>query len=56
MTDDYATYATFGSGHWECDCVPNLGPSHCHGCGEVAGHPVPWIERTCENASPAGES
>lgn len=30
--------------HIECDCVPNLGPSHCHACGEIAGHPVPWSE------------
>lgn len=19
--------------HWECDCVPDEGPSHCHDCG-----------------------
>lgn len=30
--------------HIECDCVPDLGPSHCHLCGERAGHPVPWSE------------
>lgn len=30
--------------HGECDCVPELGPSHCHLCGEAEGHPVPWDE------------
>lgn len=30
--------------HIECDCVPNLGPSHCHLCGDRAGHPIPWTE------------
>ena len=28
--------------HIECDCVPDLGPSHCHLCGTRAGTPVPW--------------
>ena len=28
--------------HVECDCVPDLGPSHCHKCGDEAGHIVPW--------------
>src|SRR5690606_5171822 len=28
--------------HIECDCIPNLGPSHCHLCGERAGHPISW--------------
>lgn len=30
--------------HIECNCVPELGPSHCHLCSERAGHPVPWSE------------
>lgn len=30
--------------HFECNCVPQLGPSHCHACGEIAGRPVPWSE------------
>lgn len=30
--------------HIECDCVPDIGPSHCHLCSERAGHPVPWSE------------
>ena len=28
--------------HIECDCVPDLGPSHCHLCSERRGAPVPW--------------
>lgn len=30
--------------HFECNCVPELGPPHCHACGEAAGRPVPWAE------------
>lgn len=30
--------------HGECDCVPDLGPSHCHLCGEGLGHIVTWDE------------
>lgn len=30
--------------HIECDCVPDLGPSHCHKCGDAAGHPVAWAD------------
>ncbi len=30
--------------HIECDCVPDLGPSHCHLCSERRGAPVPWGE------------
>lgn len=30
--------------HFECNCVPELGPPHCHACGEAAGRPVPWTE------------
>lgn len=30
--------------HVECNCVPDLGPSHCHLCGEAAGRPVSWAD------------
>lgn len=30
--------------HVECDCVPDLGPSHCHLCGKEAGREMPWAE------------
>ena len=30
--------------HIECDCVPAEGPSHCHLCGERAGHPISWAD------------
>lgn len=30
--------------HWECDCVPELGPSHCHRCSAKEGYVVPWGE------------
>lgn len=33
--------------HVRCDCVPGLGPAHCHLCGDRAGHVVPWDECTC---------
>lgn len=29
--------------HFECNCVPDLGPTHCHGCGDSAGHAVEWV-------------
>jgi len=32
--------------HWECDCVPDLGPTHCHACSDAAGHPVEWADST----------
>ena len=35
--------------HCECDCVPAIGPPHCHGCGEDEGHPVRWDDRLCPN-------
>lgn len=37
--------------HVECDCVPDLGPSHCHPCSEQAGREMPWTE-----AHPTAES
>ena len=27
--------------HFECDCVPKLGPSHCHACSEAVGREIP---------------
>lgn len=34
--------------HGECDCVPDLGPSHCHRCSaEHAGRIVVWAEAPC---------
>ena len=30
--------------HIQCDCVPDLGPSHCHLCSERAGREMPWSE------------
>jgi hypothetical protein len=30
--------------HIECDCVPDLGPSHCHLCSERLGRQVSWAE------------
>jgi hypothetical protein len=26
--------------HFSCDCVPDLGPAHCHRCSEIVGAPV----------------
>lgn len=28
--------------HFECDCVPNLGTSHCHACSDATGGEVEW--------------
>ena len=33
--------------HFKCDCVPNLGPPHCHGCSDHLGFPVEWESREC---------
>lgn len=30
--------------HVACDCVPDLGPPHCHLCSERAGSSAPWDE------------
>ena len=30
--------------HAKCDCVPDLGPAHCHLCSNERGAPVPWPE------------
>ena len=32
--------------HIECDCVPDLGPSHCHLCSERLGKPISWDDTT----------
>lgn len=36
--------------HAKCNCVPNLGPAHCHKCGELQGTPVPWTHCTAVRA------
>lgn len=28
--------------HMECNCVPTLGPPHCHMCSEVNEVETPW--------------
>ena len=30
--------------HAKCDCVPDLGPAHCHLCSDEKGSSVPWPE------------
>lgn len=37
--------------HRCCDCVPTLGPAHCHACGDVAGVEVPWSTASCQPAA-----
>lgn len=37
--------------HSMCDCVPDLGPAHCHLCGNVKGEPVPWAECSAVRAA-----
>lgn len=37
--------------HRRCDCVPTLGPAHCHPCGTAAGAEVPWSTASCEEAT-----
>lgn len=36
--------------HAKCDCVPDLGPAHCHLCSNERGAPVPWPE--CSAVAP----
>ena len=36
--------------HAKCDCVPDLGPAHCHLCSNERGVPVPWPE--CSAVAP----
>ena len=45
MTDPRETH------HIECDCVPHLGPPHCHLCSERAGREVQWTD--CNTVPPA---
>lgn len=33
--------------HFRCDCVPDLGPAHCHRCSGLAGAPVEWENAPC---------
>lgn len=28
--------------HMRCDCVPTLGPAHCHFCSDLIGIPTEW--------------
>jgi len=35
---------TPSSVHSRCNCVPELGPEHCHVCGDDEGRPVAWAE------------
>lgn len=41
--------------HFRCDCVPWLGPAHCHPCSDIAGHEVPWSESIHEAPPILGE-
>lgn len=43
MTVPSAVLAPSGV-HFRCDCVPELGPEHCHVCGDDKGRPVAWSE------------
>lgn len=33
--------------HWRCDCVPDLGPAHCHRCSRLQGGAIPWDKAPC---------
>ena len=37
--------------HGECDCVPEVGPPHCHRCAVEQGGPVPWADAPCRMIS-----
>ena len=30
--------------HMMCNCVPNLGPEHCHLCTREKGYEVNWMD------------
>jgi hypothetical protein len=32
--------------HMPCDCVPDLGPEHCHLCSAQQGCEIAWAECT----------
>lgn len=34
--------------HFRCDCVPDLGPAHCHRCSRTAATPVDWKDSVCK--------
>lgn len=38
--------------HHECNCVPHLGPPHCHACDK--GQPVEWVNCPVNAAHTAG--
>lgn len=42
--------------HAKCDCVPDLGPAHCHLCGNKKGEPVPWPECLAVRAAVPAEA
>lgn len=33
--------------HFRCDCVPDLGPAHCHRCSQLSSQKVMWDEAGC---------
>lgn len=33
--------------HVRCDCVPDLGPAHCHRCSQASGKNTPWDDADC---------
>lgn len=35
--------------HFRCDCVPDLGPAHCHRCSRLDGAQVTWEAAECRD-------
>lgn len=35
--------------HYRCDCVPNLGPAHCHRCSRLSDTHVEWESAPCKS-------
>lgn len=33
--------------HSRCNCVPDLGPAHCHRCSQKMGKNTPWSDADC---------
>lgn len=33
--------------HRKCDCVPTLGPPHCHACESITREPEPYPGTHC---------
>ncbi len=42
--------------HALCDCVPDLGPAHCHLCGNTTGTTVPWGQCTAVLSALSGQT